>query len=123
MGMFDSFYINCPECGNELEYQSKSGACMLARYGKKPKKGELYTFEKLSADVAIDLQGDIVRCQFCNNRIKLNLDIPDVKNVKAISLGKMAKFRYDGNHNPEHPASIKTQKEMAKIFGKAKRVA
>ena len=122
--MFDSFYINCPKCGNELEYQSKSGVCMLARYGLKPKKGDLYTFEKLSADVAIDLQGDIVRCQFCNNRIKLELDIPDVTKIKTISLGNRAKFNYNGNHNPKHPDSIKNQKHIEKLFGKSiRRVA
>ncbi len=27
MGMFDSIMVKCPECGKEVEFQSKSGAC------------------------------------------------------------------------------------------------
>ena len=32
MGMFDSIKFNCPNCGEELEAQSKSGACILGVY-------------------------------------------------------------------------------------------
>lgn len=31
MGMFDTIIIECPECGNEIECQSKSGDCTLKR--------------------------------------------------------------------------------------------
>jgi len=117
MGMYDSFLIDCPVCKHELEFQSKSGACMLARYGKKPKKGEYsFVFEKMSADVAMDLLDDVARCQFCNNRIKLDIDIPDIPKVKARSLGKRAEFIYEGNYNPKHPESIRRAKELNKIL-------
>lgn len=29
MGMFDSVYVPCPNCGEEKEFQSKSGDCFL----------------------------------------------------------------------------------------------
>lgn len=32
MGMFDSVYINCPQCGQQIEYQSKAGGCNLDKY-------------------------------------------------------------------------------------------
>lgn len=32
MGMFDTVYVNCPECGKEHEFQSKSGECLLRNY-------------------------------------------------------------------------------------------
>jgi len=30
--MFDSVMVKCPECGNENEFQSKSGKCLLDVY-------------------------------------------------------------------------------------------
>lgn len=32
MGMFDSVWIKCPNCGEENEFQSKSGECLLGNY-------------------------------------------------------------------------------------------
>jgi len=32
MGMYDSVITNCPNCGMELEFQSKAGQCSLIRY-------------------------------------------------------------------------------------------
>lgn len=32
MGVFDSIFVDCPRCGLELEFQSKSGDCMLGKY-------------------------------------------------------------------------------------------
>jgi transcription elongation factor Elf1 len=30
MGMFDSIMVPCPECGTRVEFQTKSGNCMLS---------------------------------------------------------------------------------------------
>lgn len=30
--MYDSVMVNCPKCGEESEFQSKSGDCMLEVY-------------------------------------------------------------------------------------------
>ena len=32
MGMFDSLIVRCPECGKNIEFQSKEGDCLLAEY-------------------------------------------------------------------------------------------
>jgi hypothetical protein len=32
MGMFDSLFVECPNCGNTIELQSKAGDCILASY-------------------------------------------------------------------------------------------
>ena len=32
MGMFDSIYFKCPDCGKEIEAQTKSGDCDLNSY-------------------------------------------------------------------------------------------
>lgn len=32
MGMFDSILVACPACNSPLEFQSKSGDCMLNSY-------------------------------------------------------------------------------------------
>lgn len=115
MGMYDSVYAKCPKCKHELEYQTKTGPCMLMRYGIKPKKGDIWTFEYPSADVAMGVDGLVVRCQFCNSRVQMTCDIPlDIKtHVKII---KQRKYAYDGNYNPKHPDSIKRMKELRKFL-------
>jgi len=32
MGLFNYIYADCPECGEAVEFQSKSGSCTLASY-------------------------------------------------------------------------------------------
>lgn len=32
MGMFDTVIVSCPNCGEEVGFQSKSGECMLRCY-------------------------------------------------------------------------------------------
>ena len=32
MGMYNSIYVYCPCCGEEMEFQSKSGSCELDEY-------------------------------------------------------------------------------------------
>ncbi len=111
MGMFDSLYVKCPKCNNKLEFQSKSGICCLDNYNK----------SNLTPEVAIGMNGTIVRCQFCNNRIQLVCKIPRKVKLKLKVNGKRTKFDYDGNHNPKHPHSIKSAKELDEIFGRKKR--
>ena len=117
MGMYDSFYINCPKCKHELEFQSKSGSCMLAVYGKVI-KGVTFSFKKLSPDVAVGINGDVVRCQFCDSRLKLVCNIPISINAH-VEIVKKRKFDYNGNYNPKHPASVKEKVELRKQIGRA----
>jgi len=32
MGCFDSIWVPCPDCGEESEFQSKGGECLLQNY-------------------------------------------------------------------------------------------
>lgn len=112
MGMFDSFHADCPNCGHSLEFQSKSGACMLANYDKS---------NLPPVDTAVDLNGEVVRCQFCNKNILLTCNLPLEVKMK-VSVTKK-RYNYDGNYNSRHPDSIKNQKELAKIFEKESTVS
>lgn len=110
MGMFDSLYTDCPNCGEELEFQSKSGECFLTSYNKE---------FPLSAQVAVGMDGDIVRCQFCNKRIMLECNLPLSIKFKLI-ITKGRRFDYEGNFKPEHPYTPKPSKFTEKLEGEVK---
>lgn len=55
MGMFDSLYVICPECGENIEFQSKSGNCNL----------EAYNIYNCDPRVAVDLDGESASCDHC----------------------------------------------------------
>ena len=38
MGMYDSVWVKCPKCGEENEFQSKSGECILGFYNLQKSK-------------------------------------------------------------------------------------
>jgi len=111
MGMFDSFFIRCPKCKNTLEFQSKSGRCCLDEYNK----------DNLPVDVAIGINEDVVRCQFCNSRIRLICKLPKKVEIMLINEGTRIKFDYNGNYNEKHPVSIKRQKELDEFFKKRRK--
>ncbi len=62
MGCFDSLYVDCPHCTAGIEFQSKSGGCMMDRYTK----------DTLPVNVAIGMQGDIEKCEKCGKAVELN---------------------------------------------------
>lgn len=93
MGMFDSLFVKCPTCGKELEFQSKSGACALNRYTRK----------NLPISVAVGIDGDIIKCEFCSDKFQIKCKIPLVASFKLIKTGKRAV--YSGNYNPDLPAN------------------
>jgi hypothetical protein len=59
MGMFDSLYVDCT-CGKQVEFQSKSGECSLARY----------TIHDCPPAVAGDLIDRVEQCA-CGKRLTL----------------------------------------------------
>ena len=61
MGMFDSLYVNCPECGNIVEFQSKVGDCSLRSYDK----------ENVPMNIAIDLAGAVALCE-CGKAVEIS---------------------------------------------------
>lgn len=103
--MFDSLYVNCPNCGNELEFQSKSGVCFLYSYKK----------NNLPTEVAMGMDGNIVKCDFCNTNFKLECKIPEVVKIKLIKTNKKEDYR--GNYNPDSLKNKKENKRLRKMFG------
>ncbi len=69
MGMYDSILVKCPYCKSDLEFQSKSGPCMLTSF-----EGE-----KIDLIVAVGCNGDIVKCQKCKKNIEISFKVPDME--------------------------------------------
>jgi len=63
MGMFDSVYIRCPDCGTAVEFQSKSGDCILGQY----------TLDNVPSDVLAGLHKDKEICPECGRGIELEI--------------------------------------------------
>jgi hypothetical protein len=73
MGMYDSVMVPCPNCGERVEFQSKSGDCLL----------NVYDLETCPSDVL----GDVNRhspydCPKCSTVFKVDLKI-SAQSVKA----------------------------------------
>ena len=45
MGMYDSVIVNCPNCNEEHQFQTKSGQCLL----------DVYTLENCPDDVMVNV--------------------------------------------------------------------
>jgi len=65
MGMFDSLYVSCKKCDNQIEFQSKVGECNL----------EKYTIANVPPEIAIDLNGQIQTCEKCDYPNKLIVQV------------------------------------------------
>ena len=89
MGMFDSLYVKCPECGAKLEFQTKSGPCALLEYKK----------NNLHPCIATGMNGDIVRCDYCKKRVKLVCEVPDTVKIELFVV-KSRSYDYQGNYKP-----------------------
>ena len=63
MGMFDRILLKCPNCEETLEFQSKGGECILKKYNEK----------NVPWDVALLVNGEIVKCPKCSKNIKLKI--------------------------------------------------
>jgi hypothetical protein len=60
MGMFDSLYVECRRCGEQVEFQSKAGDCSLRSY----------ELSDCPPEVAGDLIGRSNQCK-CGNSITI----------------------------------------------------
>ena len=69
MGMYDSVMVNCPKCGEEHEFQSKSGECLL----------DVYTLENCPDDVMVNVN----RHSPCKCNCGFNYEV-DIENRKAV---------------------------------------
>lgn len=57
MGLFDTVTFPCPDCGEQLEFQSKGGECGMYTYDGR---------EKVPVGVASDLGGSVM-CRSCGH--------------------------------------------------------
>lgn len=55
MGMFDSIYAPCPKCGEDAEFQSKSGDCFL----------NVYNLHNVPVDALYGTINDQCKCLNC----------------------------------------------------------
>jgi len=63
MGLFDSVYIECKYCGEEVEFQSKAGECDMSQF----------TSQNVPLAIVIDLDGSSVFCKNCNEVITVEM--------------------------------------------------
>jgi len=71
MGMFDRVICNCPNCGEEVEFQSKVGDCLLNRF----------TLDRVPMNIAMDINGSSVTCDNCGEFCSINT-IGDISEVR-----------------------------------------
>lgn len=77
MGMFDSVNVECPKCKTLLEFQSKSGDCLL----------DTYTLDTCPIDVLIDVNRHApIECPNCKSKVQIDFDI-QVTRKEAIIVG------------------------------------
>jgi len=82
MGIYDSLYVSCPRCHNTIEYQSKAGDCVLARY----------SVQNVPPDIAGDLDGEPASCKGCGSTVIIHtvcvvtpvLHIPVTDNIGGL---------------------------------------
>lgn len=64
MGMFDSVYFKCPNCGEEIEEQSKAGECILHNYDP----------DSVPYEIAINLNNEKSKCYECGKEFVIKVD-------------------------------------------------
>lgn len=60
MGMYNIITVNCPECGNQVEFQSKSGSCDMSSFN----------ISKVPEEDLVGIIGDVVECD-CGHLIEV----------------------------------------------------
>jgi hypothetical protein len=61
--MFDSVIAPCPKCGEDLEWQSKAGECLLNRY----------PVTMVPMEIAADVDKEWAYCEACKESFQLRL--------------------------------------------------
>ena len=81
MGLFDSVLFECPDCSDYIEVQSKAGECSLTEYPAKA----------VPVEIAKQLEGNIVCCQYCNKNFTIERDLRDIIKTRPMILIKVDK--------------------------------
>lgn len=69
MGMFDSVYVKCPKCGQDVEFQSKGGDCILAE------------FTDLN-NIPVDVASDLNESEFCDCGHVVCISVPNTVAIR-----------------------------------------
>lgn len=76
MGMFDTIKFHCPNCGNEIEEQTKAGGCML----------ETFSSNKVPTEIAVQMAGDRIRCDMCHREYYMRIELPKTTEIELIEI-------------------------------------
>jgi hypothetical protein len=90
MGCYDSVLVPCPNCGEESEFQSKSGDC-LCRF---------YKLDNCPADVIFDINRHSPNiCEKCNTNYYVEFETykPDNRTISVRNV-KSVKWKDDNNY-------------------------
>lgn len=68
MGMFDSIWVECPDCKERNEFQSNSGECFLHNY----------TLEDCPVLAIYGIHEDVVKCGNCGTMYKVDIETREV---------------------------------------------
>lgn len=71
MGMFDRIWAKCPTCGEQVEFQSKAGRCVLADYA----------ISSVPMGIAEAIDGDTECCPKCSTVIKVIIPKANSKRI------------------------------------------
>ena len=72
MGLFDTVYISCPNCGETHSFQSKSGECVLGEY----------TLENCPDDVIFNINRHSPACCDCGCVFDVDINKREVNILK-----------------------------------------
>ena len=91
MGCFDSVYVTCPYCRQEVEIQSKADACGMRVYSEK----DLNIPELIVNDIAGENN-----CYHCNKNFILGLEYKQVVvNIPFIKTIKLNEIENENNES------------------------
>ena len=74
MGMFDRLYVDCPRCGEFVEFQSKAGDCTLTSY----------YIHSVPSEIALDCKDDVEQCPSC--LINVGLQVQSIVVINPIKM-------------------------------------
>lgn len=76
MGCFDSVYVKCPGCGEEIEFQSKAGDCLLQTFYE----------DDVPTKLAVDIDGDTDQCPKCGMAVKIVAEVIKTCRVRGVRM-------------------------------------
>ncbi len=71
MGMFDSVYVRCPKCGQNVEFQSKGGECILAAYTD-------------LNNIPVDVASDLNTAESCDCGNTVSIVVPSTVSIRLV---------------------------------------